>query len=88
MDSFRHHYLTFEFEQDLPEVADIIRPYVSTTGAIASSSGTVVVQRSTVKATTFDGKSVFFRRKPKRIGTILQVNARCLRAVKYSLIGI
>ncbi|CAL1705258.1 unnamed protein product [Somion occarium] len=58
--------------QDLPEVADIIRPYVSTTGAIASSSGTVVVQRSTVKATTFDGKSVFFRRKPKRIGTILQ----------------
>lgn len=52
---------------ELPDVADIFRSHKSTTNSNVSGPRPVAIQRSMVKATTFDGKTVYFRKKPKHI---------------------
>ncbi|KAI0072280.1 hypothetical protein K474DRAFT_1668042 [Panus rudis PR-1116 ss-1] len=71
-------------DEELPHPRDVFRRDLSSTkiNKVSTSRSTIQIQRASVKATTFDGKSVFIRRKVKNIDIAANASASSSRAEK------
>ncbi|KAA1469409.1 hypothetical protein DENSPDRAFT_796002 [Dentipellis sp. KUC8613] len=58
-------------DDELPDISDILRPYPRTTttssGDGAFGGAPILLPRSSVRSSTYDGRTVFLKRKPKKL---------------------
>ncbi|TFY71375.1 hypothetical protein EVG20_g1639 [Dentipellis fragilis] len=59
-------------DDELPDISEILRPYPRTTTAASSGDGAfvgapILLPRSSVRSSTYDGRTVFLKRKPKKL---------------------
>src|SRR6266446_2709798 len=63
---------TFSLDDDLPDISDLLKRYPrpSTNADIAAlkSSAPITLPRPSLRSSTFDGKTIFLKRKSRMIG--------------------
>ncbi|KAH9981098.1 P-loop containing nucleoside triphosphate hydrolase protein [Lactifluus volemus] len=63
-------------DDELPDISDLLRRYPRPhTGAETASSAPIILPRPSLRSSTFDGKTVFLRRKSRTIGAPRKANA-------------
>ncbi len=65
-------------DDEFPDISDLLRPYakVATTAQanISASSIPAHLSRLSIRATTFSGKTIILKRKPRRFGVLSTVS--------------
>jgi hypothetical protein len=75
LDHFRSRYLTSSLDDDLPDISDLLKCYprpLSEMGATTSTTP-ITLPRPSLRSSTFDGKTVYLKRKSRTIGISVRV---------------
>jgi hypothetical protein len=76
----RSSLLILSGDDDLPDISDLLRPYLrpraGTDTAATTSSAPIVLPRPSLPSSTFDGKTIFLKRKSRIIAASVRVPVR------------
>jgi chromosome transmission fidelity protein 18 len=69
--------LTLCLDDDLPDIADVLKSHprarASADNAASTSSTPIILPRPSLRSSTFDGKTIFLKRKSRVIGALVHV---------------